>query len=98
VAAAVPSAVPPSAIAKKDEKPAAPLSMVGQIDEILQARLAGGPLAERGIKLIESAQGTVIVMVGLQKFNGVGEVTDPQIESEIRAAIAAWEMKYTPGL
>lgn len=84
--------------AKKDEKPAAPLSMVAQIDEILQARLASSSLSERAIKLMESPEGTVIVMVGLQKFDGVGEVTDPQIQSEIRAAIEAWEKKYTPGL
>jgi hypothetical protein len=83
---------------KKNEAPAAPLSMVGQIDEILQARLASGPLANRGIRLQESPEGTVIVIVGVQKFSGVGDVPDPLIQSEIRAAIAEWEKKYTPGL
>lgn len=101
----VPKPIPASAPApatplpaKKEEKPSAPLSMVGQIDEILQARLAAGPLSDRAIKLMESPDGGVIVLVGLQKFNGVGEVTDPQIQAEIRAAIAEWEKKYTPGL
>ena len=97
----VPASAPAPATplpAKKDEKPAALLSMVGQIDEILQVHLAGGPFADRGIKLVESPEGGVIVVVGNQKFNGVGEVTDPQIQAEIRAAIAAWEKKYTPGL
>lgn len=84
--------------AKKDEKPSAPLSMVAQIDEILQARLVSSSLATRAIKLMESPEGGVIVLVGLQKFNGVGEVTDPQIQAEIRAAIAEWEKKYTPGI
>jgi hypothetical protein len=97
VPASAPAPVKPLP-AKKDEKPSAPLTMVGQIDEILQMRLAGGPMANRGIQLIESPEGTVIVVVGLEKFNGVGEVTDPQIQAEIRAAIAAWEKKYTPGL
>jgi len=83
--------------AKKVELPAALPSMVAQIDEILQARLAIGPLAERGIKLQESPEGAVIVMVGAQKFEGVGEVTDPEVQSVIRAAIAEWEQKYTPG-
>lgn len=95
--AVVPVPVTPLS-AKKEEKTSAPLSMVGQIDEILQARLVSSPLAERAIKLMESPEGGVIVLVGLQKFNGVGEVTDPQIQSEIRAAIAEWEKKYTPGL
>jgi hypothetical protein len=83
---------------KKEEKTSAPLTMVGQIDAILQERLAAGPLAGRGIKLVESPQGGVIVIVGTEKFNGVGDVTDPQIQAELRAAIAAWEKKYTPGL
>ena len=90
----VPSLLP----AKKDEPPAAPLSIVSQIDEILQARLASSPLADRGIKLQESPDGGVIVMVGSQKFAGVGEVTDPEVQSVIRAATAEWEKKYTPGL
>lgn len=85
-------------IAKMEDKPTAPLSMVGQIDEILQERLERSPLAERGIRLIESPEGGVIVAVGVQRFNGVGEVSDPQIQAELRAAIAEWEKKYTPGL
>ena len=83
---------------KKEEKPVAPLSIVGQIDEILQARIAGGPLASREIRLLESPEGGVIVAVGAQRFAGVGEVTDPQIQAELRAAIAEWEKKYTPGM
>lgn len=90
----VPSLLP----AQKVEPPAALPSMVTQIDEILQAQLAVGPLAGRGIKLQESPEGTVIVMVGAQKFEGVGDVTDPEVQSAIRAAIAEWELKYTPGL
>jgi hypothetical protein len=40
----------------------------------------------------------VIVQIGSQKFAGVGEVTDPEVQSALRAAIAAWEKKYTPGM
>jgi hypothetical protein len=84
--------------AKKDEPPAAPLSIVSQIDEILQVRLMGGPLAGRGIKLLESPDGGVTVVIGSQKFAGIDEVTDPEVQSVIRAATAEWEKKYTPGL
>jgi hypothetical protein len=83
---------------QKDEPPAVPLSIVAQIDEILQARLAIGPLADRDIKLLEAPDGSVIVQIGSQKFAGVGEVTDPEVQSVLRAAIAAWEKKYTPGM
>lgn len=81
---------------KKGE--AAPTTMVGQIDAILQAHLSSLPLENRVIRLIESPEGGVVVMVGLTKYNGVGEVSDPQIQAMIRAAIAEWEDKYTPGI
>ncbi len=80
----------------KDEAPAPANSMVTQIDAILQKSLIGTPLAERGIRLMESPQGSVIVMVGMEKYAGVGEVTDPQVQAVIKAAIAEWEKKFTP--
>ncbi len=70
--------------------------MVGQIDAILQARLAGTTLAERGIRLMESTQGGAAIFVGLQRYAGVGEVPDPEVQAAIKAAIAEWEAKYTP--
>ncbi len=92
-AAPAPAAQPP-APAESGPKPT---SMVGQIDAILQAKLAGTPLATRGIRLIESVQGGAAVMVGLSRYAGVGEVPDPEVQAVIRAAIAEWENKYTPG-
>jgi len=81
----------------KDEKPAKPLSMVAQIDEILQIMLSTSSLAGRGIRLTEAPGGGVNVIVGLESFAGVGEVTDPEIQALLRTAIAEWEKKYTPG-
>ena len=77
---------------------AAPTTMVGQIDAILQTRLAGTTLAGRGVRLIESLDGGVSVMVGLQRFAGVGEVPDGEVQAAIRAAIAEWEKRFTPGI
>jgi hypothetical protein len=96
--AAPPPVSRPSTIAKED-RPAAPASsIVGQIDSILQARLAGTPLEERGIFLTQSAQGGVNVYIGLTRYNGIDDVPDPEIKAAIRAAISEWENKYTPGL
>ena len=92
-AAPAPAAQPPAPA----EAGSKPTSMVGQIDAILQSKLAGTPLATRGIRLIESVQGGAAVMVGLSRYAGVGEVPDPEIQAVIRAAIAEWENKYTPG-
>ncbi len=82
----------------KDEPATAPQSIVEQIDTILQSQMVGTPLMERGIRLQESPEGGVLVWVGMEKFEGVSEVPDEQIQAAIRAAISVWENKYTPGL
>ncbi len=92
----LPTPIAPSASPSK-KAVAAPTTMVGQIDAILQLRLAGTALASRGIRLVESPEGGVVVEDGLNKYTGVGEVPDPQVQGMIRAAIADWEAKYTPG-
>lgn len=91
-----PSVAPKASTPPARPEVAAPTTMVGQIDAILQTRLAGTPLAGRGIRLTESPEGAVTVEVGLERFPSVGEVTDPTIQAIIRAAIAEWEQKYTP--
>ena len=88
----------PSSDKAKDEPAVAPQSIVEQIDSILQSQMAGTPLMERGVRLQESPEGGVIVWVGMEKFEGVNEVPDEQIQAAIRAAINVWENKYTPGL
>ena len=96
---APPSSAPKPATNSKEDRPVAPAnSIVGQIDSILQARLEGTSLADRGIFLTQSPEGGVNVYIGLTRYNGVDDVPDPEIKAAIRAAIAEWEDKYTPGL
>ena len=97
-APARPSSPRPSVIAKEDRPIPPANSIVAQIDSVLQARLAGTPLEDRGVFLTQSPQGTVNVYVGLTRYDGVDEVPDQEIKAAIRAAIAEWEDKYTPGL
>ena len=93
-----PPAQRPRTIAKED-RPIAPAgSIVTQIDSILQARLEGTPLDERGIFLAQSPEGGVMVYVGLTKYAGIEEVPDPEIKAAIRSAITEWENRFTPGL
>jgi hypothetical protein len=90
---------PRAKTAAQDDRPVAPAnSIVGQIDSILQTRIAGTPLVEQGVFLTQSPEGGVVVYVGLSKYMGVDEVPDAQIKAAIRDAIAEWEKKYTPGL
>lgn len=83
---------------KKQEQPATALSMVQQIDQILQLKLVNTPLAGQGVKIQEAPGGGVMVMVGPKKYEGVGDVPDPAIKAVLQAAVAEWEKKYTPGL
>jgi len=95
VTAAAPStpiAPPPATPA-----PATPKSIVEQIDAILQERIAGTPLEQRAIRLLEAPDSGVIVLVGTQRYQGVAEVPDEEIRAAIRAATQEWERKYTPG-
>jgi hypothetical protein len=77
---------------------AAPASIVGQINTILQSQIANSPLASRGVTLLESPLGGVSVYVGVNKYDGVDAIPDEEVKSAIRTAIAEWEKKYTPGL
>jgi len=84
---------------KKDEElEAAPTSIVGQINLILQARIINTPLASKGVSLMESVTGGVNVYVGLQRYEAIDDIPDEEVKAAIRAAIAEWEKKYTPGL
>lgn len=89
VAAAPTPAAPPA--------PTGPMSLVTQIDSILQAQLEGTAFANRGIRLAESLHGGAIVFIGTKQYDGVDQVPDPEVQAVIRAAIAEWERKATPG-
>lgn len=92
-----PSRPAPAPLKKAAEPEPAPTSIVGQVNAILQARIAGTPLASPGIILMESATGGVLVYVGIDKYESVDEVPDEAVKAAIRAAIVEWENKYTPG-
>jgi hypothetical protein len=90
--------IPATPKAKKHDKPVAPTSIVEQINEILQTRIMNTSLASRGITLLESPTGGVNVYIGIDKYEGIDSVPDEEVKAAIRAAIAEWEDKYTPGL
>jgi hypothetical protein len=73
------------------------LSMVKQIDFVLQKRIAGTPLESLGIHLNDTLHGGLEVQIGSQKFETLDDVPDENIKSTIRGAISEWETKYVPG-
>jgi len=88
---------PTQPVKSAEEKNIRSLSIVAQIDTVLQMHVINTPLADRGIRLTESSLGGVEVYVGLNKYASIDDVPDADVKSIIRAAIAEWEQKYTPG-
>jgi FtsZ-interacting cell division protein ZipA len=68
-----------------------PKSIVSQVDEILQERLAGTTLGDRGVFLQETPSGGMVVQVGMDKYEGVESVPDEEIRQAIRDAVSVWE-------
>ncbi len=83
--------IPKDQNAKKVDK--ALLSIVEQIDEVLQEMLPNSPLAGQIIKLVEDAKEGVIVWIGARRYHGIDAVDDPEAKALLRAAIAEWERK-----
>ncbi len=83
----------PIAPAVIDKNPAKPLSIVEQVDDILKEIVAGTPMEARLIRLVEDPQSGVVVWVGLEHYNGVDMVPDPEIKAVLRKAGAEWERR-----
>ncbi len=80
------SAKPPAPAAARR-----PLSMVEQINQILERMLRDLPEAQRAVRLVEGAGGSVRVYVGVNAYSSIDDVPDPDIRGLIREAVAKWE-------
>ncbi len=74
-------------------KPAKALSIVEQINDILQETIKDTPLAGRMIRLVEDPREGVVVWVGLDRYPGVDSVPDPEIKAALRKAANEWERR-----
>jgi hypothetical protein len=64
-----------------------------QIDAILQEKLSASPLKDRGIRLLEFPGKGMVVMVGLDSYDGVDAVPDEEIRRLIRESAREWEQR-----
>jgi hypothetical protein len=71
--------------------PPPPKSIAEQIDEVLQGKLAGTPLLQRGIRMRPGPRGEAIFDLDGHSYPAVDEVPDADVRAVIRAAIAEWE-------
>lgn len=67
------------------------LSIVQQIDEILQSRISGTPLEAMKIFMTEDAGNNVIVRVGKMSYQGIGSLPEGEIKELIKSCVQEWE-------
>ncbi|GJM41490.1 MAG: hypothetical protein DHS20C20_17720 [Ardenticatenaceae bacterium] len=68
------------------------LSLVDQVDEILQRHLQTDPeLAQRSIHLVQNNTGGLIIEVDGRRFERPREIDDPRIQMMIKQALKEWE-------
>lgn len=82
-----------SRASRPDAPRASSTSMVTEIDEILQARLAETGQTHRAIRLMELPGKGMVVMIGLDQYEGVDAVPDPAVRSLIRECVLEWERR-----
>jgi hypothetical protein len=81
-----------------DDKPAQKekvklLSVIQEIDKILQEKLDDSPLSNKGIQLMENQHQEIRIWVGLQSYDAVDDVPDPEIRALILESVKEWEDK-----
>lgn len=82
---------PPAAVAAELLQSPIPRSIVQQVDDIVQEKVAAHPGPVPSIKLAEDPYEGVIVWVNQTKFVGIESVTDPVVRAIIRSAAVEWE-------
>ena len=76
--------------ADREQDTSRPQSMIEQINDFLQQKLVESASSLKGVSLIESSEGTVKVLIGVQSYS-IDEVPDPEVRQLIHEAVAAWE-------
>lgn len=74
-------------------KPETSTSIAAQVDEILQKKLESLNMKDRAIRLMELPGKGMVVLIGLNQYNDVSAVPDPEIQQLIRACVKEWEQK-----
>ena len=88
-----------AAAPQRQSKPAAPrqaavgISIVEQIDDLLQVFLPASPFAGQGIHIASGPTGSVMINHGMKTYEGIESVPDQQLKELIRKAVGEWERR-----
>lgn len=76
---------------KKSDADVIDQSIVSQIDSILQDKMEGTHLEDRGVRLVEGPDQGMVIEIGLDKYTEIEAIPDEQIRNLIRLSVAEWE-------
>ena len=79
------------ALQPRSETQTSDINVVAQIDAILQEKLVDSPLRQRGIRLVEQTDHSMLVLIGLEKYASVDDVPDEAVKAVIRQSVSEWE-------
>jgi hypothetical protein len=80
---------------KKPEEDESPQSIAAQVNKILQERLPSTPLKDHNIRLSDVPGEGLVVMVDLDRYEGVDEVPMPEVRELIKQCVAEWENRIS---
>lgn len=75
----------------EDEEEVKMLSVVDEVNDILQKKLIGSPLAGKGIHLMENHNNEIRFWVGLNSYNDVEDIPDQEVRTIIDESVKEWE-------
>lgn len=81
----------PPEIEEEGEPEVRILSVVDEVNDILQKKLHGSPLAGKGIHLMENHNNEIRFWVGLNSYNDVEEIPDLEVRQIIDESVREWE-------
>lgn len=67
------------------------LSVIGEIEKILQEKLESSDLIDKGIHLMENHNREIRIWVGLDSYDSVDDIPDAGIRQIINSAVQEWE-------
>jgi hypothetical protein len=70
-------------------------SIAVQVNQILQKKLKGTPLENRGVCLMELPGQDMVVMIGMDKYDSVSAVPDDEIRAVIQSSVNDWLARST---